>query len=167
MWNMTSSCWQQDPTRRTTAEEVVGLLRGWSVLLLSVEPTSLHGACRHRLRLMDPSSSPLRCQPVKNIGGTTNNASAIPAPTNGGPISPGTTRDSRQSDFHTKRISVEPSPVLDSPHGLSPDEPIFDSGNTHGDHPLPIAHNMRSPCQYPPYRPNAECPSRKVGPRSG
>ena len=40
VWEMTLRCWQQDPARRPTVTEVVGLLREWSVFSLSAEPTS-------------------------------------------------------------------------------------------------------------------------------
>jgi len=40
VWDMTRRCWRQDPTRRPTATEVVGLLRKWSVSFLSMEPMS-------------------------------------------------------------------------------------------------------------------------------
>ena len=167
VWGMASRCWQQDPARRPTATEVVGQLREWSVLLPSVESTSRHASCRHRLRTMDPSSGPPPRQPLKNGGTTTNDAPVILAPAEGGPNptkSRCTTKNSNSRSAN--KNSVKPILMLNSPRKLSPDEPrpLSNSGNTDGDHTLHIAHSMRSPCQYPSYRPNAERPSRKVGP---
>ena len=124
-----------------------------------------HTSCSHRLRIMNPSS-PSR-QPVENVCATTSETPIILMPADGKQTptkSPCTTQTSRQPDFHINKISADPSPMLNSPYEPSPDEPhpLSNSGKTGSNYPLSIAHSMRSPHRYPSYRPNAECPSRKV-----
>jgi len=38
VWTMTLSCWQETPAHRPPTAEVVGFLREWSVVSLSIEP---------------------------------------------------------------------------------------------------------------------------------
>lgn len=40
VWDMTVSCWRQDPTQRPTMTEVVQLLREWPVSSFSIESKS-------------------------------------------------------------------------------------------------------------------------------
>jgi len=147
---MTLKCWEQDPADRPTVTEVVKLLREWSVLSLSIEPTSLHGCCSYRLRTVNPSPSNLTPgSPVENTNTAASHATISQAPVNGKPTptrSSGTPQRSAYTDFQTHETSAELSTVLNSSRELLSDKPQTPSGsaNSNGDHLFSIVHGVRT-----------------------
>jgi len=112
VWNMTCKCWRQDPARRPTVMEVVGLLREWSVFSLPVEPISRHTSCSYRLRNLSlPLSSLAPSQPVEDVDPAKHRAPISQIPTNQEPTptqSSGTLQHSGQMHLQTHETLVDP-----------------------------------------------------------
>ena len=127
VWNMTCKCWRQDPARRPTVTEVVGLLREW--FSLSMEPTSRHTPRSYKQRTVNTPSSNLAPRPlVKNADVTADHALISKMPSNGNPAPTkpsGTPQRSDQTNVQTHKPSSDISPVLGSPC-----EPLSDGSHT-------------------------------------
>jgi len=146
VWNMTCKCWRQDPARRPTVTEVVGLLREWSVFFLSTEPTSRHPPCSYKQRTNTPLSNIAPHPLVKNVDVTADRAPIPQMPTNGEPAQinpPGTPQHSGQTNFQSNEPSSDLSPVLGSPREPLSDESHTPPGtNSDDEHPLSSVHSM-------------------------
>ena len=134
MWDMTLSCWQEDPSNRPTAAEVVRFLREWSVVPLSTEPTCRHGSCSYTLHAANMSLPTLA--PWRRAGSVDDATNHFPH-SNGKPTPTQSQGSSHHSDKSSSQASgLSPEPLPDEYHALS------NSGNVNSGYMLSSAHDM-------------------------
>jgi len=143
VWNMTCKCWRQDPARRPTVTEVVGLLRKWSVFFLSMELKSRRAPCSYKQRNVNPPLSNLAPRPLaEGVDTTTDHTLISRMPTNGKlvPIEP--SEIPQRSGQTNSQTSLYLSPVLGSSREPLPDEFHIPPGTANSDdeNPFSIIH---------------------------